>query len=130
MADWKFGDKHECPVRSGVHRADDDCIVYALEHGDRAYAGSGEIKDSSDLEPGAVTAILAGQPDPVNKPPHYTAYPVEVIELTEHLNFCRGNAVKYIARAGLKGGPEDEITDLKKAAWYVQREIGRLGGAS
>lgn len=65
-------------------------------------------------------------PDLINHPPHYTAYPVEVIELTEHLNFCRGNAVKYIARAGLKGGPEDEITDLEKARWYVDRELRRL----
>lgn len=68
--------------------------------------------------------------DMVAHPPHYTAYPVEVIELTEHLNFCRGNAVKYIARAGLKGEPEDEITDLKKARWYIGREIKRLEARS
>lgn len=63
--------------------------------------------------------------DPVNSPSHYTAYPVEVIELTEWLNFNKGNAVKYIARAGLKN-PETEIEDLRKAAWYVNREITRL----
>lgn len=63
--------------------------------------------------------------DPVNHPAHYTAYPVEVIELTEHLNFCRGNAVKYIARAGLKS-KDTEIEDLQKAAWYLDREIERL----
>lgn len=63
--------------------------------------------------------------DPVNSPSHYTAYPVEVIELTEWLNFNKGNAVKYIARAGLKN-PETEIEDLRKAAWYVNREISRL----
>ena len=64
-------------------------------------------------------------PDVVNRPAHYTAYPVEVIQLTEHLNFCRGNAVKYIARAGLKD-PDREIEDLQKAAWYINREITRL----
>ena len=38
------------------------------------------------------------------------------------MNFCVGNAVKYLWRAGLKG---DGIEDLRKAAWYVQREIDR-----
>ena len=65
--------------------------------------------------------------DAVNRPAHYTAYPVEVIQLTEHLNFCRGNAVKYLARAGLKD-PAREIEDLEKAAWYINREITRLKG--
>lgn len=63
--------------------------------------------------------------DPVNHPSHYTAYPVEVIHLTEHLNFCRGNAVKYVARAGLKN-PDTEVQDLEKAVWYLNREIQRL----
>ena len=63
--------------------------------------------------------------DPVNHPSHYTTYPVEVIQLTAWMNFCRGNAVKYIARAGLKD-PEKEIEDLKKAAWYISYEIDRL----
>lgn len=63
--------------------------------------------------------------DAVNHPAHYTRFPVEVIEITEHLNFCRGNAVKYIARAGAKD-PSKEIEDLKKAAWYLDREIARL----
>ena len=65
------------------------------------------------------------EPDVVNSPAHYTAYPVEVIQLTEHMNFCRGNAVKYIARAGLKD-PDKELEDLKKAAWYIDREINRI----
>lgn len=67
--------------------------------------------------------------DNVNSPAHYTAYPVEVIELTEHMNFCRGNAVKYISRAGLKD-PAKEIEDLMKARWYIDREITRLEKAN
>lgn len=65
--------------------------------------------------------------DPVNHPAHYTSHPsgIEVIQITEHENFCRGNAIKYILRAGKKG---DEIEDLKKAVWYLNREIERLGG--
>lgn len=63
--------------------------------------------------------------DPVNHPPHYTAHPsgVECIDVTEHMNFNRGNAVKYIWRAGAKG---DELEDLKKARWYIDREIQRM----
>lgn len=71
----------------------------------------------------AVPVIL----DPVNHPAHYTAHPsgVECIEITEHLNFCLGNAVKYIWRAGEKGSA---IQDLEKARWYIDREIKRLEG--
>jgi len=64
--------------------------------------------------------------DPVSAPAHYTQYPgIEVIQLTEHLNFCRGNAVKYIARAGSKDGSK-EVEDLRKAIWYIEREIARI----
>lgn len=59
--------------------------------------------------------------DNVNHPSHYTAYPVEVIQVTERLPFCVGNAVKYLSRAGLKGGPEKEREDEKKALWYLDR---------
>jgi hypothetical protein len=60
--------------------------------------------------------------DPVNHPKHYTGHPsgVECIQITEHMNFCLGNAMKYIWRAGEKG---DAIEDLKKARWYLDREI-------
>jgi hypothetical protein len=61
----------------------------------------------------------------VNHPAHYTAHPsgVECIAVVEHMNFCRGNAVKYIWRAGFKG---DAVEDLEKARWYLDREIARL----
>ena len=67
--------------------------------------------------------------DAVNHPGHYTSHPskVECIQVTEHLNFCIGNAIKYLWRAGLKDGNSD-IQDLKKAVWYIEREIARLGG--
>ncbi|AGY47173.1 thymidylate kinase [Clavibacter phage CN1A] len=64
--------------------------------------------------------------DTVNHPRYYTAYKgIEVIQLTEQLPFNRGNAVKYVARAGLKS-KETEVQDLEKAAWYIQREIARI----
>jgi hypothetical protein len=63
--------------------------------------------------------------DNVNHPPHYSKYPVEVIEITEQLDFNQGNAVKYILRAGHKAGV-DELEDLSKAAWYINRAIEKL----
>lgn len=69
---------------------------------------------------------MSTEHDDVHHPKHYTSHPsgVECIEITEHFNFCLGNAIKYIWRAGLKG--EDAVQDLQKAIWYVQREISRL----
>lgn len=60
--------------------------------------------------------------DPVNHPAHYTQYPHEVIELTEQLGFCLGNAVKYILRADYKGHKSE---DLKKAVWYLRHILDR-----
>ena len=64
----------------------------------------------------------SAKPDVVNHPPHYTQHPsgVECIQITEHMGFTLGNAVKYIWRADLKA---DAIEDLKKARWYLDREI-------
>lgn len=60
----------------------------------------------------------------VNHPAHYGGAdnPYEVIKVIEAwgLGFCLGNVIKYIARAGRKG---DIVEDLKKAAWYLNREI-------
>ena len=66
--------------------------------------------------------MVEDQNDPVNHPKHYTEHPsgVECIRITEHMNFCLGNAVKYIWRADLK---HDAIEDIKKAIWYLQREL-------
>lgn len=65
--------------------------------------------------------------DNVQKPDHYTSHPsgVECIEITKHMNFCLGNAFKYIWRAGQKLG-NPEIQDLKKAIKYLEFEIERL----
>jgi hypothetical protein len=71
--------------------------------------------------------IVVDAVDVVNSPRHYKQFPIEVIQLTRHLNFNRGNAVKYLSRAGQKD-PAREIEDLKKARWYVDDEIQRLTG--
>lgn len=65
--------------------------------------------------------------DIINHPSHYTDGKIEVIDFIEdkQLNFHRGNAIKYITRAGKKN-KETEIEDLEKASWYINREIQRL----
>lgn len=80
-------------------------------------APNGEVDPESAVE------------DPVNRPRHYTDHPsgVECIQITEHMNFCLGNATKYIWRAGLKS--DDPVEDLLKARWYIDRELSRLGGS-
>ena len=62
--------------------------------------------------------------DSVHKPKHYTEHPsgIECIEVTEHMGFNLGNAIKYIWRCDLK---KDAIEDLKKAKWYIDREINK-----
>jgi len=63
--------------------------------------------------------------DNVNYPQHYTSHPsgVECIEITEHMSFCVGNAVKYLWRADLKHKGDGGIEDLRKARFYIEREI-------
>ena len=60
--------------------------------------------------------------DSVNRPAHYNGHPsgIECIQITEHMGFNLGNAVKYIWRCDLK---QDAIEDLEKARWYIDREI-------
>ena len=65
--------------------------------------------------------------DNVNHPSHYTSGQIEVIDFIEDkdLGFHLGNAVKYISRAGRKN-PDKTIEDLRKAVWYINRQIQRL----
>jgi uncharacterized protein DUF3310 len=87
-------------------------------------------RDDQQLPPDwRATAIAnygkAPQADAVEHPAHYTSHPsgVECITVTEHMSFLRGNAMKYLWRAGEKG---DALTDLRKARWYLDREIANL----
>lgn len=66
----------------------------------------------------------------INHPSHYNSGKIEVIEAIEDwaLGFSLGNAVKYIARAGKK--TPDKLQDLKKARWYLDREISNLEAAA
>lgn len=67
-------------------------------------------------------------PDNVNHPPHYNnslarcecGRRIECIDVTRHLNFNLGNAIKYLWRCDNKGA---NIEDLRKSVWYIQDEI-------
>lgn len=65
-------------------------------------------------------ATPTAKEDAVNHPAHYTSYSPEVIVITEQLDFCEGNVVKYLARAGRKAGAPGQ-EDLNKAHWYMHR---------
>lgn len=87
-----------------------------------AVARNSAAGDTNDLAPPTK--------DAVNHPSHYTDGQIEVIDFIEdkRLNFHRGCAVKYIARAGKKN-PDKEVEDLQKAVWYLNREISHLMAA-
>jgi hypothetical protein len=69
--------------------------------------------------------------DPVNHPPHYNnsnakcecGRTIQCIDITRHLNFNTGNAIKYLWRCEMKG---NKLQDLMKAAWYIQDEISKM----
>lgn len=73
--------------------------------------------------------------DKVNHPSHYTWLKemcgIEVIDIIRHMDFCSGNAVKYLLRAGHKSeegysDKQKQIEDLKKAIWYINDKITQL----
>ncbi len=75
-----------------------------------------------------IARAAAALTDQVDHPPHYTAHPsgVECITITEHMGFNLGNAIKYVWRADLKN---DAIEDLRKARWYIDRELSKRGAS-
>lgn len=91
-----------------------------------AYA---EVKGINDLP-----TITCGD-EKVNHPSHYTWLKdkcgIEVIDITRHMDFCLGNAVKYLLRAGHKSeqgysDKEKQVEDLRKAVWYINDKIAQL----
>lgn len=79
--------------------------------------GASNLLDATEVVPAETI-------DAVNHPKHYTSHPsgIECIQITEHMSFTLGNAVKYIWRADMK---DNAIEDLEKAQWYIAREIAK-----
>jgi hypothetical protein len=75
--------------------------------------------------------VHAPDDDKINHPSHYNSgnarcscgRRIECIDITRHLNFNIGNAIKYLWRAEHKGA---RLEDLKKAAWYINDEIQKI----
>ncbi|ARW48098.1 DUF3310 domain-containing protein [Acetobacter pasteurianus] len=86
------------------------------------FSGIYSAKDVASKMLEGIDKIETKQHDPINHPSHYTTHPsgIECIQITEHMGFNLGNAIKYIWRADLKG---NALEDLEKAAWYIQREL-------
>lgn len=113
-----------------------DCNLITPEW--RAWKVRQDIKESNKEPVAPVEVIptnasesvkLSNKSDDVSHPSHYTSHPsgVECITITKHMNFCRGNAVKYLWRAGQKGDSlEKEIEDIAKAEEYCRIEKERL----
>jgi hypothetical protein len=95
----------ECPKCGGT----EDCPMHAHDWQPKSCSYGGETE--------------AAKHDPVNHPKHYTNHPsgVECIQITRHMGFNLGNAMKYVWRADLKNGVED----LEKAIWYIKDEIAK-----
>lgn len=76
------------------------------------------------IEGGTIT--VSSPNDMVNSPAHYTSGGIETIDFIEakELDYCLGNCVKYISRAGKKNGKK--LEDLNKAMWYLKRAISNL----
>lgn len=81
------------------------------------------------------TRSLSKTPEKVNHPSYYTWLKdlcgIEVIDITRHMDFCLGSAIKYLLRSGRKSeqgytNKEKTIEDLQKAIWYINDEITQL----
>jgi hypothetical protein len=74
----------------------------------------------------ALEKMRSPSDDMVNSPTHYTSGGIETIDFIEakELDYCLGNCVKYISRAGKKN--EKKLEDLNKAMWYLKRAISNL----
>lgn len=83
------------------------------------------MKDGAihDATTGVILTKHADSTSSVNHPKHYNQYRFEVIDLVEDMTFNSGNGVKYLTRAPFKG---KELEDLKKALWYIKKEIKRV----
>lgn len=110
----------------------DYCITDLKHNKEHYWLDKGEFEEYFEYF-GIVANIRSNNKDNVNHPKHYTSHPssVECIEITKHYDFCVGNAIKYLWRAGLKSeqgysSDEKQIEDLKKAVWYIQEKIKML----
>lgn len=106
---------------------DHDVGICVCEIVREAEQGALALRKLQESEDGRSRLPKTTYEDNVNHPTHYTSHPsgIECIQITEHFNFNIGNAIKYLWRAGFKS-TSSKLEDLRKAAWYVNREIERI----
>ena len=114
-------EKAVCP------KCKEDVFLYAQDREAEMRFGPHPVDDAKPLCVMSQRRVSEGSGEQVDHPSHYggadNAY--EAIKVIEAwgLGFCLGNTVKYIARAGKKG---DRLEDLRKARWYLEREIKKM----
>ena len=116
-------DCYECPYVNKFDGRNCDC-----REGLRKYLEEDiEVNAKETLQETSDKVKEPVENDNINHPSHYTDGNIEVMDFIEdkQLNFARGNVIKYVSRAGKKY-PNKELEDLKKAMWYLNREIERL----
>lgn len=110
-----------------------DNTIVNMKRGNKRAIQTPEIVENKEYFTPAKTTLV--KEDKVNHPSHYTWLKercgIEVIDITRHLDFDTGNAVKYLLRAGHKSeegmtDKEKTIQDLEKAVWYIQDKIKML----
>ena len=128
--EWCSGDCNNCILADEAHKwtcisdGEFTCLDFTHSPEEDLDKAIKLIQESGDLNKAHDTDKLV---DNVNHPAHYTDGKIEVIDFIEdkNLNFNRGNAIKYISRAGKKY-KDKEVEDLQKAVFYINREIKRI----
>ena len=112
---------NNCDWYKGCECTNPDSHCYKMALGGHCSCGHFFPSVTTKLEDMKILEVK----ETVNHPNHYNIGGIEVIDFIESwdLGFSLGNAIKYIARAPYKN---DELEDLKKARWYIDREIQRL----
>lgn len=105
----------------------DNCISLVHPTAFASYCKLGRMSEATENE--CSYRVEIKNSDIVNNPSHYNSHPsgIECIEIVKCHDFCTGNAIKYLWRAGLKEN-NSEIQDLKKAAYYINQKIKDLEG--
>jgi len=113
-------DKHPCNTCEGYNKFVNRNVY--IHQPDTVTIKTWDDEDAFDGYYGGSEDYVQKSSDSVNSPKHYTTGKYEVIDVIEDwdLNFRLANTIKYVARHKHKGKP---LEDLKKALWYLQREI-------
>lgn len=137
-----MGNRSSIVTLKAIRKTVEDIYLMSSEYGIRSecskltsYIDKQLEMEQEDNSPVCDDSVITPNQDNVNHPPHYTWLKelcgIEVIDITRHMDFDLGNAVKYILRCGHKSeqGMSDKdkaIEDLKKAVWYIEDRIKTL----